>query len=32
MNTLVYILFGLTVITLAVWTLKTDVLNNKEDE
>ena len=30
MTTLIYILFGLTVIALAVWTLKSDVFN-KED-
>lgn len=30
MNTLIYILFGLTVIALVVWTLKSDVFN-KED-
>ena len=31
MNTIVYILFGLTVIALAVWTLKSDVFNDAED-
>lgn len=31
MTTLIYILFGLTVIALAVWTLKSNMLNNKED-
>lgn len=31
MTTLIYILFGLTVIALAVWTLKSAMLNNKEN-